>query len=142
MRYPMQSSASDLEACNQKSSHEHGNLTPSLSKPHIHTALKQPHSLTIKSPNFKRVSYQPPPTPPPSPSPPPPLNPPPNQPLHNPRPQNLPPKPLPLQQFQRPKRRPRIHQKHHIFGAGPVAEVGEVGDEGGVLEEFEGREMV
>lgn len=56
------------------------------------------------------------------------------QPLNNSRPDDVPPKPLLLQQFQIPQRRPRVGEETRVFGSPPVGvEVGEVeGEFGGV----------
>ena len=88
------------------------------------------------------ILIQAPPTLPPA-SPPPhtPPNPPLPQPSPNIRTQHLTPKPLHLQQFQHPKRRPRIHQKPRILWLRPVEQVVEVGDDGWVLEVFLGGEV-
>jgi hypothetical protein len=58
------------------------------------------------------------------------------QPSHNLGPQNLPPKPLLLQQLQIPQRRPRIRQVFQVRRVGEILQVLEIGDEGGVLEIF------
>jgi len=56
--------------------------------------------------------------------------------------QNLRPEPLLLQQLQRSQRRSRVGQIPDILGSRPVAQVGEVGDKGGGLEELLGGEVV
>lgn len=73
----------------------------------------------------------------------PPLSPPRPQRPNNLRTKHLLPKPFLLQQLQRLQRRPRIREILDIFGPPPVfVKVAEIGDEGWVLEEFLGGEMV
>lgn len=65
-----------------------------------------------------------------------------HQPLHQVRAHNVLPEPLALQQLQVPQRRPRVRQVLEVRRLGPVLQVVEVGDKGGLGEELLGGEVV
>lgn len=65
-----------------------------------------------------------------------------DQPLHQVGAQDVLPEALVLQQLEVAQRRPRVREVLDVRRPGPVAEVGEVGDEGRLDEELLGREVV
>lgn len=65
-----------------------------------------------------------------------------NQPLHQVRAHDVLPEPLLLQQLEVAQRRPRKGKILEVRRPGPVLQIGEVGDEGGLGEELLRREVV
>lgn len=65
-----------------------------------------------------------------------------NQPLHQVRAHDVVPEPLLLQELEVPQRRPRVDEVLEIRRLGPVLQVSQVGDEGGLREQLLRREVV